>query len=54
VALRLPVYHVLEAEFKSSVDPGMYDSEIAIMGQALDKEEISSTMEGIRKAAGLT
>jgi hypothetical protein len=31
----------------------MYASELAIMEQALDKEEICSTMEGIRKAAGL-
>jgi hypothetical protein len=53
VALNLPVYHVLEAEFKSCVDPGVYAHEFSIMEQALEKEKISSTLERIRKAAGL-
>jgi hypothetical protein len=54
VALRLPVYHVLEAEFKSCADPGVYAHELSIMEQALEKDKISSTLERIRKAAGLS
>ena len=53
VALRLPVYHVLESEFKSSVDPGVYAQEMLIMEQALETGEIHSTLERIRKAAGI-
>jgi len=53
VALRLPVYHVLEDEFKSCADPGVYAHELLIREQVLEKEKISSTLERIRKAAGL-
>lgn len=53
VALKLPVYHVLEGEFKSSVDPGVYAQEMSIMEQALETSEIHSTLERIRKAAGI-
>ncbi len=53
VALRLPVYHALEDEFKSRVEPGVYARELLIMEQALAKEEISAALDGIRKSAGL-
>jgi hypothetical protein len=53
VALKLPVYHVIEDEAKSCADSNVYAQEIMIMEQVLDKEGISSALYRIRKDAGL-
>jgi betaine reductase len=53
IALKLPVYHVIEDEAKSCADADVYGHEVSIMEQVLDKEGISSTLCRIRKGAGL-
>jgi betaine reductase len=54
VALKLPVYHVIEDAVKACCDPGVYANEVSIMEQVLEKRQISSTLDRIRKDAGLT
>ena len=53
MALKLPVYHVLENEIKNCVDRNIYDREVLAMEDVLEKDKISSTLERIRQDAGI-
>lgn len=49
VELGLTVYHVLEEEFKNSVDSTVYDEQIGMMEMVLDADAISEEMKEMRK-----
>ena len=50
VPLGLKVYHAVEAEFKESVDAGVYDDQIGMMEMVLDVDAIVEEVGGMRKA----
>lgn len=49
VELGLTVYHVLEEEFKNSVDPEVYDEQIGMMEMVLDADSITEEMRNMRQ-----
>jgi glycine reductase len=44
VALGLPVYHILEPEIKTQIDPVVYQEHLGLMEIALDVERISQIL----------
>jgi betaine reductase len=48
VAMKLPVFHVLEPEIKQQIDPDLYKKHLAIMEMALDVDKISEVLGKIR------
>jgi hypothetical protein len=48
VPLGLRVYHCVEQEFKSQVDPAVYDAQIGMMEMVMNVGEIVSEMTSIR------
>jgi hypothetical protein len=48
VSLGLRVYHCVEQEFKSQVDPAVYDAQIGMMEMVLNIDDIVSEMTSIR------
>jgi len=48
VSLGLRVYHCTEQEFKSQVDPAVYDEQIGMMEMVLNVDEIAGEMKSIR------
>jgi len=51
VAMNLPVFHVLEPDIKSQIEPALFEKHLAIMEVALDVEKISQTLKRIRDGA---
>ena len=51
VALGLPVYHVIEDEVKSQIDPDLYDEEIGIAEMVLAVDEIKASARKVRERA---
>lgn len=49
VELGLTVYHVLEEEFKNSVNADDYEEQIGMMEMVLDGEAIAEEMRNMRK-----
>ena len=45
----LPVYHVLEEEFKSQIDDEVWDDQIGVMEDVLEGEEIAEAVKGMRE-----
>jgi len=52
VSLGLRVLHCMEEEFKSNVDPTIYDEQIGMMEMVLNVDEIVAEMEAIRAQYG--
>ena len=52
VPLGLRVYHVVEPEFKESVDPEIYEEQIGMMEMVLDVDEIISEVSAMRNEFG--
>lgn len=52
VPLGLRVYHVVEPEFKDSVDEQVYDDQISMMEMVLDVDEIISEVSAMRNEFG--
>lgn len=50
VSLGLPVYHILEDEIQSQVDPAKFEAEVGLMALTLDKEAIREGMDRVRNA----
>jgi len=48
VALKLPVYHIVESEIKEQIDPLVFKEHLALMEIALDVEKISQTLSKLR------
>lgn len=52
VPLGLRVYHVVEPEFKESVDEAAYEDQISMMEMVLDVDEIISEVSAMRNEFG--
>lgn len=52
VPLGLKVYHVVEPEFKDSVDEQVYEDQISMMEMVLDVDEIISEVSTMRNEFG--
>lgn len=52
VPLGLKVYHVVEPEFKDSVDEEVYEDQISMMEMVLDVDEIISEVSAMRNEHG--
>ncbi len=50
VSLGLPVYHILEDEIQSQVDPAKFEAEVGLMALTLDKDKIREGMDRVRSA----
>ncbi len=50
VSLGLPVYHILEDEIQSQVDPEKYETEVGLMALTLDKDKIREGMDRVRNS----
>ncbi len=48
VALGLPVYHIMEPEIKSQVDPAVYKEHLALMEIAMDVDKITEGINRVR------
>ena len=48
VSLGLRVFHCLEEEFKSQVDPKVYEEQVSMMEMVLNVDDIVSEMKSIR------
>ena len=48
VALELPVYHIMEPEITSQIDPEVYKEHLALMDIALDVDKISEALNKLR------
>lgn len=51
IELGLSVYHVLEEEFKNSVNSDDYDEQIGMMEMVLDVDSITEEMVNMRKGS---
>ncbi len=49
--LDLPVFHVLEAEVKDSVDAGKYDEHVGLMQDVLESEKIIEAVKRVREGS---
>ena len=49
VSLRLPVYHILEAEVKEAIPPDVYDKQAGFMELVANTEEIGRIFREMRK-----
>lgn len=50
IALKLPVYHIIEPEIKEQIDPLVYKEHLALMEIALDVEKITNALRKIRNS----
>jgi glycine reductase len=48
VALKLPVYHIIEPEIKEQIAPDIYKQHLELMEIALDVDKIAKAMSRIR------
>ena len=52
VKLELPVYHIMEPEIKSQVDPLVYEEQVGLTELVLDTGEIIATLQQVRGSQG--
>ena len=52
IALRLPVFHILEPEVRALVPPETYEAEVGVARHALDAEAIDQAVRKVREGAG--
>ena len=48
IALRMPVYHILEPEIKEQVDPAVYSEQVALSEMVLDSLAITEVVHKVR------
>ena len=51
VQLGLPVYHVLEDEIRAAVPEDVYEEQIGVMADVLEKDEIARAVKAMRDRA---
>jgi len=51
VALKLPVYHIMEPEIKAQIDPEIYKEHLELMEIALDVDRIAEGLNRVREAS---
>ena len=49
VALKLPVYHIMEPEIKEQIAPEIFKEQLELMEIALDVNKISESLKRVRK-----
>lgn len=49
VPLGLPVYHIMETEMKSQIDPAVYKEHLELLEIALDVAKITEGLNRVRK-----
>jgi glycine/sarcosine/betaine reductase complex component A len=49
VSLGLPVFHIMEPEIKSQIDPAVYNEHLGLLEIALDVEKISQSISKVRQ-----
>ena len=49
VSLDLPVYHIMEPEIKSQVDPAVYKEHLELLEIALDVDKITEGLNRVRQ-----
>ena len=52
VSLQLPVFHIVEPEIKSQVDPELYQDQVGLTEMVLDTEGIFAALQTIRLGTG--
>ena len=52
VRLGLAVYHIMEPEIKSQVDPQVYEEQVGLTEMVLDTVEIIETLQWVRGSPG--
>ena len=52
VNLGLPVYHIIEPEIKSQIDPDVYQEQVGITEMVLDIDEIIDALRQVRNGEG--
>jgi glycine reductase len=52
IALKLPVYHILESAVKDQVPDETYQSEIGVAQYSLDVDAINAAVERVRESGG--
>jgi len=49
VAMKLPVYHIMEPEIKAQIDPKVYEEHLGLMEIALEVNKIAVGLNRVRK-----
>ncbi len=49
VALKLPVFHIMEPDVKSQIDPAIYKEHLELMEIALEVEKITEGLNRVRQ-----
>ena len=53
IALALPVFHIVEPEVKSQIDPQVYQEQVSIMESVLDIEDVIQAVCSVRESVGV-
>jgi glycine reductase len=53
IALGLPVFHIVEPEVKSQIDPQVYQEQVSIMESVLDIEDVIQAVSSVRESVGV-
>jgi glycine reductase len=51
VSLKLPVYHIMEPEIKTQIDPAVYKEHLELLEIALDVDKITEGLNRVRNNA---
>ena len=51
VAMKLPVYHIMEPEVKGQIDPKVYEEHLGLMEIALEVDKITAGLTRVRKTS---
>lgn len=54
VPLGLPVYHILEPEIKTQMDPALYEEHVGLMEMSADVDDIIKWVKFYREGGGKT
>jgi glycine/sarcosine/betaine reductase complex component A len=54
VQLGLPVVHILEADLKEQVDPGVYDEQVGLLEMTLDVEQVRTAAKSFPGRDGVS
>ncbi len=52
VAMKLPVFHIMEPEVKAQIDPKVYEEHLGIMEIALEVDKITQGLNRVRQGSG--
>jgi len=53
VALKLPVYHIIEPEVKTQIDPKVYEAEVGVAEMVLESDAIIQALREVRNGGGM-